>query len=532
MSALPALGFTLYALLLPWLTAQLLVSDVHESELNTRLAWAIILAGLLCLPRLFALLRWPVLGLLLAGATDLAYALVFGGVFSTSTFEAIAATNLHEATEFIAAYTSPLPAFGLLAYLATGVWLWRRLTPPQLTPRQTYLWTISSLLLLAVAGQRLSQGQIHDTLPGVVSAGVGYLIASQGIEAEARHRQTLALAATNSVQAPDTPLTWVVVIGESLNRQHMSLYGYPRSTTPGLEAHASQLIWFNNLISSHVQTQPSLRYALTLANTRDQSDPFSSLSLIDLANLAGMETFWLSNQQPLRGSLTAIARQAQHEYYVSNDFQGVANTPDEALLPAIAQALASPAPRKLIVVHLMGSHLQYQSRYPANFPAFSDAPPHSEQRQLTMRQINTINHYDTSVRYTDQVLTQLLAQLGALPDTLPAGMVFFSDHGEEVFDSKDFKGHGPESLSRPMFTIPLLVWLNPAMQAQQPGLHQRLSAQTDTPAMLDHFDQFLSEWMGLTYPQRRPADSLGNPQWQPAKRLVYGRDFDQPDNWR
>ncbi|MBN0466987.1 sulfatase-like hydrolase/transferase, partial [Pseudomonas aeruginosa] len=34
----------------------------------------------------------------------------------------------------------------------------------------------------------------------------------------------------------DTPRTLVLVIGESTSRKHMSLYGYPRETTPQLDA--------------------------------------------------------------------------------------------------------------------------------------------------------------------------------------------------------------------------------------------------------------------------------------------------------
>jgi heptose-I-phosphate ethanolaminephosphotransferase len=278
------------------------------------------------------------------------------------------------------------------------------------------------------------------------------------------------------------------------------------------------------MISSHVQTQPSLRYALTLASLLDHSDPYQTLSIIDLANLAGVDTWWLSNQQPLRGSLTAIAKQARHEYYVSNDHHGIANTLDEALLPKLSQALAEKTPRKLIVLHLMGSHLQYQNRYSPAFQVFTDKPPKGYHSELTSQQVNSINHYDNSILYTDHLLGEIVK---SLPNDQSVGLVFFSDHGEEVYDTKDFKGHGPESVTARMFEIPAMIWLNAQAQADHPDWVARFQQAENAPTMLDHIDQLISELLGLTYNQRQPQNTLGHPQWQVHPRMVYGKDYDQ-----
>lgn len=313
-------------------------------------------------------------------------------------------------------------------------------------------------------------------------------------------------------------------------RQHLSLYGYPRDTTPNLRQRQNEFVILNNVISSHVQSQPSLRYALTLANVRDGQDPLQSLSIIDLANLTGMETFWLSNQQPLRGTTTAIARQAKHEYYVSNDPAGIANTLDELLLLAIEQALAHPAPQKLIVVHLMGSHLQYEKRYPAKFAQFTDQPPRPYQTELSTRQRNSINAYDNSILYTAYVLNEILSL--AHRQTQPTGLVYFSDHGEEVYDTKDFKGHGPESLTPRMFSIPFIVWGNDGMKTQQTVRFIQLAQAKHQAWKLDHFDQLLSQLLGWQYPQQCPQDSLADSQFIPSARIVYGKDFDLELNTR
>ena len=67
----------------------------------------------------------------------------------------------------------------------------------------------------------------------------------------------------------EQPQTHIFIIGESATRNHMSIYGYPRNTTPVLDSLRDELAVFTNVISSHVQTQASLRVALTAAAAND-----------------------------------------------------------------------------------------------------------------------------------------------------------------------------------------------------------------------------------------------------------------------
>lgn len=522
--------FVSFALLTPWLVAYFLVSDIHESALNTRIAWTLVFTGLILSVAHRIDVRIALLALLIIGSLDLAYAISFKGIFSTATFEAIAATNLQESSEFIIAYISFWNTLALIVYLSIGLALWLRMHSTGKS-KWRLSWQFIAGLLLLLAITRIAQGQIHDTLPGVTGSAISYLKASKGVAKESAQRAALVSAFDkNGFVSDPQPKTWLVVIGESMQRQHLSLYSYPRDTTPNLRQRKNELVILEDVISSHVQTQPSLRYALTLANVRDGQDPLQSLSIIDLANIAGMETFWLSNQQPLRGTTSAIARQAKHEYYVSNDHAGIANTLDELLLPAVEQALSHPATQKLIVVHLMGSHLQYENRYPETFAHFNDQPPHHYQAELTSRQRNAINAYDNSILYTDHIVNEILSL--ADHQSQPTGLVYFSDHGEEVYDSKDFKGHGPESLTPHMFSIPFIVWGNDAMKTQQTTLLTQLTQAKHQAWKLDHFDQLLSQLIGWQYPQQRPQDSLADSNFTPSPRIVYGKDFDQELNTR
>ena len=57
--------------------------------------------------------------------------------------------------------------------------------------------------------------------------------------------------------------THVIIVGESISRLHMSLYGYNRNTNPLLKKINGELLVYKNVISPHAYTTGSLRKALT-----------------------------------------------------------------------------------------------------------------------------------------------------------------------------------------------------------------------------------------------------------------------------
>ena len=72
--------------------------------------------------------------------------------------------------------------------------------------------------------------------------------------------------------------------------------------------------------------------------------------------------------------------------------------------------------RKLIVVHLFGSHFPYGLRYPTTFAKFSGTS-------------KAIDGYDNSIVYTDYILGEAF---GMAEKASVDAVVYFSDHGEDV----------------------------------------------------------------------------------------------------
>ncbi|HEP1082400.1 TPA: sulfatase-like hydrolase/transferase, partial [Pasteurella multocida] len=107
-----------------------------------------------------------------------------------------------------------------------------------------------------------------------------------------------------NIQSVDSKYdNYVLVIGESMRADYMSLYGYPIDTTPFLKK--TKEIIFDNYISSAPNTQPSLLHSLY---DKEGYNIKANNNIINLANLAGFNTYWISNQGILGYADTAASR--------------------------------------------------------------------------------------------------------------------------------------------------------------------------------------------------------------------------------
>ncbi|WP_164171799.1 sulfatase-like hydrolase/transferase, partial [Stenotrophomonas maltophilia] len=82
------------------------------------------------------------------------------------------------------------------------------------------------------------------------------------------------------------------------------------------------------------------------------------------------KTFWITNQQTMtkrNTMLTTFAQQTDAQFYLNNQRSQNASQLDGAVLAPFAKVLDDPAPKKFIVVHLLGTHMNYKYRYPADY---------------------------------------------------------------------------------------------------------------------------------------------------------------------
>ena len=235
---------------------------------------------------------------------------------------------------------------------------------------------------------------------------------------------------------------YVLVIGESQNRNNMSAYGYKRETTPWLASMKDKknFIMFDNAHSCHTHTVPVLTYALTAKNQYNDLKLGESLSLLEVVEAAGFETVWVSNQVKYSAwdtPITVIADEANQQFWYNNNVGEKTSTNhyDLKLVDSVEQIKLSN--KMLIVFHLMGNHGSYRERYPRDFKKFDGR--------------NTLDEYDNSILYNDYVVKNLLEKVKALPDF--KGFIYFSDHADAVLQglAHDASNFVPEMTHVPMY---------------------------------------------------------------------------------
>ncbi|EIG8497948.1 phosphoethanolamine transferase CptA, partial [Escherichia coli] len=320
----------------------------------------------------------------------------------------------------------------------------------------------------------------------------------------------------------DTPRTLVLVIGESTQRGRMSLYGYPRKTTPGLDElykTEQNMFVFNNVVSSRPYTIEVLQQVLTFADEQQPELYLTQPSLMNIMKQAGYKTFWITNQQTMTARntmLTVFSRQTDKQYYMNQQRTQSAREYDTNVLAPFSEVLADPAPKKFVIIHLLGTHIKYKYRYPEGQGVFDGDREHAPEG-LTDNELELYNDYDNANIFNDHVVATLIKTFKA---TAPDGFLFyFSDHGEEVFDTPPHKmlGRNEDTPTRPMYNIPFILW---ASEKWLLNRHHTFSEYINRKYSLADFIHTWSDLAGLRYDNYEPERSILNQHFKEITRWI------------
>ena len=345
---------------------------------------------------------------------------------------------------------------------------------------------------------------------------------------KARQELSLIAAATGPVEgtvrlrpATEGPRSYVIVIGEFLSPAHMHLYGYNRPTTPRFDALADQndITVFRDVVTSHVYTIGALSAALTLPIGADNT----RRTIVDVFNSAGFKTYWLSNQYKVGifdSGLGRLFKSAQSQVWLNPPLNLTTNMTkqryDEDLLVPLKSALAEDAHDKVIFVHLVGSHEDYQYRYPKTFKTL----PVWNRPCLPHDQARILDDYDNSVSYNDFVVGEIIEMVrGSLGESF---VLYFSDHGEEVYDFRFFHGRERGWISPFMLNVPLLLWMSPEFALRRRELTSLLPSASARPYSTGDLSYAIADLAGVTFPGMDVSRSLFHPKFSPRRRMSEG----------
>lgn len=329
---------------------------------------------------------------------------------------------------------------------------------------------------------------------------------------------------TLTVNNSDIPNV-VFILGEATTRDHMHLYGYELPTTPKLDkmAQAGEIYVFKDVISPHAYTIGSLREVFTFHNYEAQGKWYKYNNIIDIANAAGYTTYWLSNQETSgqwANVALAYANRSTHKA-----FTGVRQSyeksfrPDGELLPLLYKAMDNTNSKNFYVLHLMGAHGDYKSRYTPDFAKFTASDEHKNSASKNEARAQ----YDNAILYNDTIVTQIME---AFKDK-NAIVIYMPDHGEEIYDVGSSKGHSDDNATKTMLEIPFIIYTTAQFRQKYPELNARIASSVDRPYMTDDMIHTLLDIMSIQTADYQPTRSLINPDFNAErKRMFLGKNYD------
>ena len=220
---------------------------------------------------------------------------------------------------------------------------------------------------------------------------------------------------------------YVLIIGESARRDYMSTYGFHLPTTPFLDKTKGYIN--TGYISSAPATYHSLLNTLHF-NPKDKGKKDYSYNIITLAKMAGIKTFWLSNQGSIGKYDTLASRlgvAANFHYFTKKGGFTTNNADDMALLDELKTRFKEKTYSnnvRLFVIHLMGSHRNFCQRLK------------EEEKKLEF--INeSLSCYVNTILKTDKFIEETVTLLKEQNE--PYSLIYFSDHGLSHINKEDKK---------------------------------------------------------------------------------------------
>lgn len=464
----------------------------------------------------------------------------------------IGETNFREAIEYIGYPLASTLALSILIIFSTYIYsIYNLGLRPTYPPHRIWHWLGAALFLpfLSLFGTELalsrsetplfnsppadSQSELTRSLLKDVRFGMDEVLSSsfpfgvpfrvttylteQRRMAEAREKSKQIKVNASTPANPPAELV-VLVIGESAQPGHWHANGYTKQTTPEIEKIANA-VSLSNVISPWPATRQAVPSLLTGLIEKNGLPPVAEPSVIDVFRAAGWKTYWLSNQSPLGmhdSTIVMQADRAQYRRFLNGADYSQAADYDEVLLPAFNDALqTAPDDKKLIILHLLGSHATYENRYPKAFAKFDGTMGSDDPKVGGFAPMHEA--YDNTILYTDYILSKIIKRLQQ--EHKASALIYASDHGQNLPDLKCSKfGHGHSTVDN--FRIAALAWLSPEFEKRSPGSTQRLEEKKSAPLHQREIFHTLIDISGIEYSGLDTSRSWIGKEWHRGQRPV------------
>lgn len=233
----------------------------------------------------------------------------------------------------------------------------------------------------------------------------------------------------------------LLVIGESYNKHHCYLYnktGFPNTPKLQKKADEGNLVPYMDVVSPFNHTHAVFKY---MFSTWDDtcSDSWTKHTLFTAAfKKAGYNVFFVTNQftkktddkyNVLGGTIFNQKRLSELQFTGRNEEEHSFDADLLSDIPPVKELTSAPT---LLIVQLLGQHVAYKDRYPADKKVFKPSQVKSP-FAVTDDQKDIAADYENATHYNDSVIDSLFNMF----EGTDMVALYFADHGEEVFDWRE-----------------------------------------------------------------------------------------------
>ena len=288
----------------------------------------------------------------------------------------------------------------------------------------------------------------------------------------------------------------ILIVGESARYDHFSVNGYQRETSPEL-AKINNLVTFSDAYSLGTFTTGAVPKIFRNEQLKHH------VSLIKLMEMSGFKTYWISNHRMHGDVITNLAHESQFALFRDDiHSKKAAYKFDDKLLVHLDDIMNKNANENIfLVLHMIGSHLNYDMRYPDEFKKFT---PTCKQKTSSFfgrisctDSIKLNNSYDNSILYSDYIISGMIKRL----ENENALVLFVSDHGQSLGENGVFF-HGDEYEKAPeeQIHVAMFLWASDNFLADKTYKYNYLKAKAKKDKHFTHGNIFhsLPHCIGLT----------------------------------
>ena len=320
----------------------------------------------------------------------------------------------------------------------------------------------------------------------------------------------------------------VLIIGESYNKYHASIYGYYLDTTPTMREQQKRgnLFVFQDAVSPYNITTLAVKNMLSTNSISLHQSWDEHPLVMTIFRKAGFDVAMWDNQKSENNVLFHDFSNNSLLYgkkMVESTYHHLNNTPfdyDQQLVDTALTVKRKPG-STLTVFHLMGQHTAPIWRYPENDENAIYTADSIQRNDLNDYQRQYIAEYDNATRYNDHVVANIIQYYSQRN----AVILYLSDHGDEVYDYRDVVGRTHEPVKQKQalkyqYEIPMVLWCSDQFIQRHPNTMQNIRRAILRPFSSDNVPQLLMGLSGIHSSFYKPQKDVLSNQYDCGKRIV------------